>query len=148
MQIKTFILMKSQKTLKGLLLAIIATFIFSACAQENARQEEVDSTSAKKLRHVVMFKFKETATQEDIAKVEQAFAALPGKISAIRSFEWGTNNSPERLNKGFTHCFLLTFSSEEDRSIYLPHQEHQNFGKEISAYIQDVIVVDYWTPAE
>jgi hypothetical protein len=140
--------MKTRKPLKGLLLAIIATFIFSACTQENSRQEEVESTSAKKLRHVVMFKFKETATPEDIAKVEKAFTALPGKISAIRNFEWGTNNSPERLNKGFTHCFLLTFNSEEDRSIYLPHPDHQNFGKEISAYIQDVIVVDYWTPAE
>jgi hypothetical protein len=129
-------------------LAITTIFIFSSCVQDSAKQEETQSANDKKLRHVVMFKFKETATQEDIEKVEKAFNALPGKISAIRDFEWGTNNSPERLNKGFTHCFLLTFNSEEDRNVYLPHPDHQNFGKEIGDYIQDVIVVDYWTPAE
>lgn len=140
--------MKTQKFLRSFGLAITAIFIFSACVQDSAKQKETQSANDKKLRHVVMFKFKETATQEDIEKVEKAFNALPGKISAIRDFEWGTNNSPERLNKGFTHCFLLTFNSEEDRNVYLPHPDHKNFGKEIGDYIQDVIVVDYWTPAE
>ena len=140
--------MKTQKFLKSLGLAITIIFIFSACVQDSAKQEETQFTNDKKLRHVVMFKFKETATPQDIEKVEKAFNALPGKISAIRDFEWGTNNSPERLNKGFTHCFLLTFNSEEDRNVYLPHPDHKNFGKEIGDYIQDVIVVDYWTPAE
>jgi hypothetical protein len=140
--------MKTQKFLRSFGLSITAIFIFSACVQDIAKEEQTQSANDKKLRHVVMFKFKESATEEDIEKVEKAFNALPGKISAIRDFEWGTNNSPERLNKGFTHCFLLTFNSEEDRKVYLPHPDHKNFGKEIGDYIQDVIVVDYWTPAE
>lgn len=140
--------MKTQKLISKLLMLTLAITFLSACSQESTHQDASGDANVKKLRHVVMFKFKETATQEDIEKVEKAFIALPGKISAIRDFEWGTNNSPENLNKGFTHCFLLTFNSEEDRSIYLPHPDHQNFGKGIGDYIQDVIVVDYWTPAE
>ena len=78
-------------------------------------------------------------------KAIQAFVALPEKIPQIRAFEWGTNNSPEGLNKGLTHCFLLTFNSEEDREIYLPHPDHKAFGALLQDILEDVTVVDYWS---
>lgn len=107
-------------------------------------QNSSSSMENNQLRHVVLFKFKEGTTKEDIAKVEEAFAALPGKIPEIRDFEWGINNSPEGLSKGYTHCFLLTFDSEKDRAVYLPHTEHKAFGQSIGAFIEDVLVIDYW----
>lgn len=96
------------------------------------------------LRHVVMFKFKETSTKEDIQKVEEAFRALPSKIKAIKSLEWGTNNSPEGLDNGFSHVFFLSFASEEDRAIYLPHPDHKAFGKVLGPHLDKVMVLDYW----
>lgn len=99
----------------------------------------------KQLRHVVIFKFKESASADDIAKVETSFKALQGKIPQIKDYEWGINNSPESLNKGFTHCFFLTFDSEEDRAIYLPHPDHKAFAGALGPVIEDVLVVDYWT---
>ena len=96
------------------------------------------------LRHVVLFKFKEGTAPEKIKEIEDAFAALPTKIPQIISFEWGLNNSPEGLNKGLTHCFFLTFKSEEDRAIYLPHPDHKAFGALLSGHLDDVTVVDYW----
>jgi hypothetical protein len=103
------------------------------------------SEKTKKLRHVVLFKFKETATASDILKAERAFTALTTKIEQIQEFEWGLNISPENLNKGFTHGFLLTFSSEKDRDLYLPHPDHKAFGEIIQPILEDVLVVDYWT---
>ena len=97
------------------------------------------------LRHVVLFKFKDGTTQENIKEVVNAFSALQTKIPQIHSYEWGINNSPEGLEKGFTHCFFLTFKSEEDRAIYLPHPDHKAFGSVLSPYLADVLVVDYWT---
>jgi hypothetical protein len=81
------------------------------------------------LRHVVLFKFKPGTSAMDIKKVEEAFSGLPSKIPQIVGYEWGTNNSPEGLDKGFTHCFFLSFNSEEDRAIYLPHPDHKAFGR-------------------
>jgi len=98
----------------------------------------------KVLRHVVMFKFKESATPADIKKVEEEFAKLPQKIKTIKSYEWGTNNSPEGLNQGLTHCFLLSFSSDKDRNEYLVHPAHKEFGKILGPYIDKVTVVDFW----
>lgn len=97
------------------------------------------------LRHVVLFKFKEETSKEDLKKVEIAFSKLPSKISQIASYEWGLNNSPEGLEKGFTHCFFLTFKSEEDRAIYLPHPDHKAFGEVLGPHLDDVLVLDYWT---
>jgi hypothetical protein len=98
-----------------------------------------------KLVHMVSFKFKEDATREDIRKVEEAFSALPGKIPQIASYEWGTNVSPEGLNKGFTHGFLLTFHSARDRDDYLVHKEHKDFGRILGPHLADVFVIDFWT---
>lgn len=97
------------------------------------------------LRHVVLFKFKDGTSTADIAKVQAAFSALPSKIPEIAGYEWGLNNSPEGLEKGFTHCFFLTFKSEEDRAIYLPHPDHKAFGAVLKPHLDDVLVVDYWT---
>lgn len=97
------------------------------------------------LRHVVLIKFKATVSTDDIARVEEAFGALPGKIKEIKDYEWGINNSPEGINQGFTHCFLVTFESEEDRAIYLPHPEHQAFVEILKPHLEDVLVVDYWS---
>jgi len=98
----------------------------------------------KVLRHVVLFKFKEGTTAEQIKQVEDAFRALPGKIDLIRGFEWGTNVSPENLAQGYTHCFFLTFASDKDRDAYLVHPAHKDFGKLLTPYLEKVTVVDYW----
>lgn len=98
----------------------------------------------KVLRHVVMFRFKETSTAADVERIVEAFRALPGAIAAIRGFEWGTDNSPEGLQQGLTHCFLLTFDSEADRDAYLPHPAHKAFVELVGPHVEKVTVVDYW----
>jgi hypothetical protein len=100
------------------------------------------------LRHVVMFKFKDSASKDDIREVLEAFSALPSKIPEIADYEWGTNNSPEGLDKGFTHVFYLTFKSEEDRAVYLPHPDHKAFVEVLGPHLEDVIVLDYWSKEE
>jgi hypothetical protein len=99
----------------------------------------------KMLRHVVLFKFKDSATPAQVKEVEDAFRALPSKIKEIKSLEWGTNNSPEGLSQGFTHIFFVTFDSEEGRAIYLPHPDHKAFGKVLGPHLDKVLVADYWT---
>lgn len=96
------------------------------------------------LRHVVVFKFKDSANSGDIQKIATAFRDLKNKIPQIVSFEAGQNISPEGLDKGFTHAFILTFLSENDRDIYLEHPDHKAFGRELGPFLADVLVVDFW----
>ncbi|OAV42801.1 Dabb family protein [Lewinella sp. 4G2] len=97
------------------------------------------------LRHAVLFSFKESAYPAGAKAVEDAFRELPNKIPEIHDFEWGTNNSPEGLDQGYTHLFFVTFKSEEDRAAYLPHPDHLAFVEALKPHLDQVLVLDYWT---
>lgn len=102
------------------------------------------STQASAYRHVVLFQFKEDTSDSTIAAIEQAFHALCDELPFVKDFEWGRNASPENLNDGFTHCFLVTFASAADRDVYLPHPAHVAFVRDyLDANLQKACVVDY-----
>ena len=96
------------------------------------------------LRHVVLFAFHERAAPADVDQIRAAFCRLPAAIETIVDLEWGLNNSPEQINDGFTHCFLLTFGSEQDRDDYLVHPAHQAFVAGLQPHLAKALVVDYW----
>jgi len=97
------------------------------------------------VRHIVVFKYKASATPEQINEVSTAFKALKDKIPGIVSYEHGVNNSPENLNKGFTHIYQLTFKNVTARDAYLPHPEHKKFGALLGrlGVLEEPFVVDY-----
>jgi len=119
------------------LTAILCAAILMGCS--------ASALAADKIQHVVCFKFKSTASPEQIKQVETAFRALKDKVSQIQSLEWGTNISPEKMNKGFTHCWVLTFKSAPDRDAYLVHPDHKAFGKLVGPAVDDVFVLDFVT---
>ncbi|MGA2033032.1 MAG: Dabb family protein [Thermoguttaceae bacterium] len=96
-----------------------------------------------KVRHIVLFQFKEGTTPEQVKAIENAFRALPQKIPLVAGFEWGTNMSPENRAQGFTHGFLLTFKTPADRDAYLPHPAHKAFGKLLGPHLEKVLVFDF-----
>lgn len=128
--------------MKNLVAGIVGVIALSLCMAVVAQAPKKGKS---RLRHVVSFKFKDSATPADVKKVEDAFAGLKGKIPQIQGLEWGTNNSPEGLNKGCTHGWILTFGSEKDRDAYLVHPDHQEFGKLVKPLVADVFVIDFWT---
>jgi hypothetical protein len=137
--------------IKNFSFVLILTLVSMVLISSTWKYENKNSTTTfnmaedSLLRHVVLFKFKDGTSSEDIKKIEAAFSALPSKISEIKGYEWGLNNSPEGLEKGFTHCFFLSFESEEDRATYLPHPDHKAFGAVLRPHLDDVLVLDYWT---
>lgn len=122
--------------LAALMMNLLSNAPTSAQPKEGARRM---------LRHVVLFKFKDGTTKEQVREIEAAFRGLPAKIDAIHDFEWGTDVSPEGKSKGFTHCFFVTFADEKGRDAYLPHPAHKEFVKVVGPHVADVCVVDYWT---
>jgi hypothetical protein len=59
------------------------------------------SLTSAALRHIVIFKYKPHATDDQVRQVTDAFRALQQSIPGIRAFEHGVNNSPEGKNLGF-----------------------------------------------
>lgn len=102
-------------------------------------------SASRHLRHIVLFKFKETSTAADVDRIVAAFGELPAKIAEIKGFEWGTDVSPEGKSQGFTHCFVVTFASDADRDAYLPHPAHKEFVAIVGPHVEKVCVVDFWS---
>jgi hypothetical protein len=120
-------------------LILFATIILFSMQVSFAQNKE-----KKVLRHVVLFGWKAGTDSNAINKIVNSFKALPGKIDLIKGFEYGTNNSPENLNNGLTHCFLLNFNSEADRNAYLIHPAHKQFGAALVPKPDHITVLDYW----
>jgi len=138
---------------RNLLFLVVVCFLLGGCISvhetkrvcEEEQYVEIEANvPAQVLRHVVLFKFKESAGAAEIRQIENAFCALPTRIDTIYDFEWGTDVSVENQQKGFTHCFVVTFLSEADRAVYIPHPAHKEFGALLGPHIDDVLVVDYW----
>ncbi|TDU64558.1 stress responsive alpha/beta barrel protein [Prosthecobacter fusiformis] len=119
--------------MKGLLLTLATVFILMTSAP----------AAEAPYRHVVFFKFKDSATPEQVQGIEKAFIELSKKVDTVQAFEWGTNVSPENLNDGFTHCFLVTFADKAGLETYLPHPEHEAFVAKLKPLLDKVCVLDY-----
>ncbi|MGY3569861.1 Dabb family protein [Vibrio paucivorans] len=95
------------------------------------------------IRHVLLIKFKDDASNAEIEKLKGLFELMPEKVEGVISVEWGENDSPEGKNKGFTHSVLMTFSDEEGRQNYLPHPEHDALKEVFRPLLEDIVVFDY-----
>ena len=102
------------------------------------------SVNDKPYRHVVLFKFREHTNEKTLQSIENAFGELAAKLPFVTGFEWGRNSSPEKLDRGFTHCFIVSFREEADRDAYLPHPDHQAFCRQyLDPNLEEVCVVDF-----
>jgi hypothetical protein len=133
--------MKKMTTLSlGAALAVAALASFMS----NSTSALAQGGAAKPYRHLVLFKFKDGTDAAKVDEVVTAFKALPGKLPAIRGFEWGKNVSPENHAQGLTHCFTLTFESKEAlEKHYLHEPAHKEFGAMLGPILDKVVVVDY-----
>ena len=102
------------------------------------------AAAASAYRHVVLFKFKPSVAKDLVAAIENAFRALCAELPFVRGFEFGRNSSPEGLDEGFTHCFIVTFDRPEDRDADPPHPAHQAFcRRHLDPALEKVCVVDF-----
>jgi hypothetical protein len=96
------------------------------------------------IRHVVLCRFHEDS---DVPAVFSALKGLQEKIGGILAITCGSDNSPERLQKGFTHGFTVDFVDAAARAAYLPHPEHQKVGQMIveavDGGVEGLAIVDW-----
>src|SRR5262245_7452676 len=87
------------------------------------------------VKHVVLLRIRRDVPPSTIEGLFAEIAGLRSKIVGIHDFSWGPYSSPEGLNRGFTHGFVMTFADEASRDAYLPHPEHER----VKAQILDVL---------
>ena len=96
-----------------------------------------------KVKHVALIKFKDGTTQEQIDKVLESILDLTETIPDIEDYVAGANNSPEGLNDGLTHAFVMTFTDSTSRDAYLKHPEHERLKGEVLPLVERVVIFDF-----
>jgi hypothetical protein len=125
---------------KSLLCSLIVAAVCTSVAALFAHAAE----DVKVLRHIVLYKFKDSATKADVQQVIDTFAALPSKIDTIIDFEHGPNVSTEGKSDGLTYAFVVTFQNEAGRDVYLKHPAHLAYVDVVKDRREKVVVFDYW----
>ena len=97
------------------------------------------------LKHVVMFKLKETSECGDrlqnAKKMKQDLEALKGKIPQIRHIEVGINAIPS--DAAYDVVLVSGFDNEKDLDTYQKHPEHLKVAEFIGKIRERRAVVDY-----
>ncbi|KAF2654088.1 hypothetical protein K491DRAFT_601522 [Lophiostoma macrostomum CBS 122681] len=101
--------------------------------------------------HVVLFEFKADTSAEKVTEACEGMLALRNECHHptsskpyIKTSSGGVDNSPEGLQGGLTHGFVVEFESAEDRDYYVKKDPaHQKFIKFVGPLVEQVKVVDY-----
>jgi hypothetical protein len=78
-----------------------------------------------KYKHIVLLRLPPQTAREEIAAIFEAIDELQNQIPGIVDITSGTYESPEGLNQGYTHAFVVTFADSTSRDLYLEHPAHE-----------------------
>ncbi|MEM9718502.1 MAG: Dabb family protein [Bacteroidota bacterium] len=131
-----------KKSSVNYLMALLCLVILGGISAYSSTQ--IQKSKQQVLRHVVAFQFKEDITEERRAQAIKDFLDLKDEIPEIIKFEGGENISVEGLDKGLTHCFILTFESAAARDAYLPHPAHIRVAEKNKPLMSNLVVLDCW----
>ncbi|WP_353127102.1 Dabb family protein [Parapedobacter pyrenivorans] len=95
------------------------------------------------VRHYGVLVFKKEISEAEIEESLRTMKELVLQIPGLLDMEYGPYSSPEGMNDGFTHGFLITFDSEESRDAYLPHPIHEQAKGVVVPRLERAIVFDF-----
>ncbi|MBN1236718.1 MAG: Dabb family protein [Methanotrichaceae archaeon] len=97
------------------------------------------------IKHIVMFKFRESAEGKDKAEnimaLKAKLEALPGQIGEIKFFEVGINFL--EVSVAYDLVLVSEFESKEALFSYQTHPEHIKVAEFVGKVCESRIVVDY-----
>lgn len=98
------------------------------------------------IRHIVLTKFKPQTSEDTIAQIYEGLAAVTEKLPGAQGFTGGRSNSPEQIERGYMHGFVVDFDSWDALQRYADNPEHQALGGQLVEHavggIDGVLVLD------
>jgi hypothetical protein len=96
-----------------------------------------------KVKHIVLLKFKEGTSDEQISKFFEDVLDLSETVPGIDDYVSGVNCSPEGRNMELTNGFIMTFADVAARDAYIVHPEHERFKTMALGIVDTVLIFDF-----
>ena len=85
------------------------------------------------IRHIVLTRFRYDVDESTIADICSGLAAVADRLDGAHDFAGGPSNSPEDLERGYTHGFTIDFDDHAALAAYADDPEHQALGSQLVA---------------
>ncbi len=83
------------------------------------------------IRHIVLTKFKPHISEKQISGIYSDLHALTKKLSGAHRFFGGRSESPENIERGYMHGFVIDFDSWDALQQYADNPEHKALGAQL-----------------
>ncbi|MGJ8629321.1 MAG: Dabb family protein [Sulfitobacter sp.] len=85
------------------------------------------------IQHIVLIEFKPNVSETKISKIFEELHRIENKIEGLLRITSGKSESPEQMERGFMHGFIVEFSDWEGLQRYQDHPDHQALGAKLVA---------------
>lgn len=80
------------------------------------------------IRHIVLIRFQPEVTEAQIADLFAELQQIIGKVPGLLAITAGKSESPEQMERGYMHGFVVDFSDWTALQAYQDHPDHQRLG--------------------
>lgn len=80
------------------------------------------------IRHIVLIRFQPALSDAAIADLFAELHQIEGKVPGLLSITSGKSESPEQMERGYMHGFVVDFSDWTALQAYQDHPLHQRLG--------------------
>ncbi len=94
--------------------------------------------------HTVFFRYRSTATPDQIDEVQSAIAGLVERVPGVGRFQAGGNVSPEAGSHGhgYDWGFVMTFPDLAARDAYIAHPDYAAAAALVEPVVEAAMVFD------
>ena len=98
------------------------------------------------IRHIVLTKFKPETSEDKVAEIYNGLAEVTAKLPGASNFAGGRSESPEQIERGYMHGFVVDFDDWHALRAYSENKEHKALGAQLVANadggIDGILVLD------
>lgn len=85
------------------------------------------------IRHIVLIRFRPAVSEAEIGDLFAELHRIDGKVPGLLAITAGKSESPEKMERGYMHGFVVDFSDWQALQAYQDHPDHQVLGAKLTA---------------
>ena len=83
------------------------------------------------IRHIVLTKFKPETSEDTIAGIYAGLSSVTERLEGAHNFTGGRSKSPEQIERGYMHGFVVDFDDWDALQRYADDEEHKAYGGQL-----------------
>ncbi|MDO5641517.1 MAG: Dabb family protein [Paracoccus sp. (in: a-proteobacteria)] len=88
------------------------------------------------IRHIVLIRFRADVSEAAITAIFADLHAIRDMLPGVLAISSGRSESPERIERGYHHGFMVDFADRAALAAYQAHPDHRRVGDALIAHAE------------